>query len=96
MLHTLRAQSGRKARQDLTQRGMSHWEKNSPSDTASAFGICTMNATTAPTLPGLLSARRLLEMGCAETVVRRVLVVEVGLTAAEAATAIVAAQSQAA
>ena len=55
-----------------------------------------MNATTAPTLPGLLSARRLLEMGCAETVVRRVLVVEVGLTAAEAATAIVAAQSQAA
>jgi hypothetical protein len=55
-----------------------------------------MNATAAPTLPGLLSARRLLEMGCAETVVRRVLVVEVGLTAAEATTAIVAAQSQAA
>jgi hypothetical protein len=35
-------------------------------------------------------------MGCAETVVRRVLVVEVGLTATEAATAIVAAQAQAA
>ena len=50
-----------------------------------------MNATTAPSLPGLYSARRLIEMGCAETVVRRVLVVEVGLTASEATTAIDAA-----
>jgi hypothetical protein len=55
-----------------------------------------MNATTAPPLPGLLSARRLLAMGCAETVVIRVLVTEVGLTADEANTAIDAAHASAA
>ena len=52
-----------------------------------------MNATTAPTLPGLLSARRLLEMGCADTVVRQVLVIEVGLSTDEASTAIDAAHA---
>ena len=52
-----------------------------------------MNATTAPSLPGLLSARRLLEMGCAETVVRQVLVIEVGLSTDEASTAIDAART---
>jgi hypothetical protein len=55
-----------------------------------------MNATMAPPLPGLLSARRLFDMGCAETVVMRVLVVDVGLTAEEANTAIDAAQASAA
>jgi hypothetical protein len=56
----------------------------------------TVNATTAPLLPGLLSARRLLQMGCAETIVLRVLVTEVGLTADEATTAIDAAHASAA
>jgi hypothetical protein len=55
-----------------------------------------VNATTAPMPPGLLSARRLLEMGCAETIVLRVLVREVGLTDDEAATAIDAAHASAA
>ena len=56
-----------------------------------------MNVTTATmlpgpsTLPGLLSATRLLQMGCAETIVLRVLVTEVGLTVDEANTAILAA-----
>jgi hypothetical protein len=43
-------------------------------------------------LPGLLSATRLLQMGCAETIVLRVLVTEVGLSVDEATTAISAAQ----
>jgi hypothetical protein len=55
-----------------------------------------VNVTTAPLLPGLLSARRLLQMGCAETIVLRVLVTEVGLTADEATTAIDAAHASAA
>jgi hypothetical protein len=44
-------------------------------------------------LPGFLSARRLLQMGCAETIVLRVLVTEVGLTAEEASDAIDAAHA---
>jgi hypothetical protein len=55
-----------------------------------------MDATLAPMLPGLLSARRLLEMGCAETVIVRVLVNEVGLTIDEASTAVDAAHASAA
>jgi hypothetical protein len=60
------------------------------------IGIEAMNATLAPALPGFLSARRLLEMGCAETVIVRVLVTEVGLTVDEASTAIDAAHAYAA
>jgi hypothetical protein len=53
-----------------------------------------VNATTAPPmLPGFLSARRLLQMGCAETIVLRVLVTDVGLTAEEASSAIDAAHA---
>lgn len=52
-----------------------------------------MNTITAPTLPGLLSARRLLQMGCAETIVLRVLVADVGLTVDEATVALDAAQN---
>jgi len=51
-----------------------------------------VTTTTVPMLPGLLSATRLLQMGCAETIVLRVLVTEVGLSVDEAATAISAAQ----
>jgi len=40
--------------------------------------------TFAATLPGVLSARRLLELGCSERTVLQVLVEEVGLTLAEA------------
>ena len=54
-----------------------------------------MNVTTAPMLPGLLSATRLLQMGCAETIVLRVLVTEVGLSVDEANSAIVAAHQAA-
>jgi hypothetical protein len=55
-----------------------------------------VNAATAPMPPGLLSARRLFEMGCAEAIVLRVLVREVGLTLDEAAAAIDAAHAPAA
>jgi hypothetical protein len=51
-----------------------------------------VTTTTLPMLPGLLSATRLLQMGCAETIVLRVLVTEVGLSVDEATTAIAAAQ----
>jgi hypothetical protein len=53
-----------------------------------------MNTLTAPApavVPGLLSARRLLQIGCAEAIVLRVLVTEVGLTMDEAGEAIDAA-----
>jgi hypothetical protein len=45
--------------------------------------------------PGVHSARRLLAMGCAETTVRRVLVIEVRLSEHEADAALAVARSDA-
>lgn len=55
----------------------------------------TDSAREPPEPPGVHSARHLLAMGCAETTVRRVLVIEVRLSEREADAALAVARSDA-